>query len=147
MAPDKKKLHKPAITMAQTDHEKLSRLAESIADQNPETADDLFAELDRARIVADDKLSAEVVRMGTTLRFTTDAGEDRTVTLVYPPDADISAGRISILSRIGTALIGLKVGQSIDWRTRSDRINRLTLEEILPEGTSAGETPASEADA
>src|SRR5690606_27612361 len=112
-----------------------------------ETADDLFAELDRARIVADDKLSAEVVRMGTTLRFTTDAGEDRKVTLVYPPDADISAGRISILSRIGTALIGLKVGQSIDWRTRSDRINRLTLEEILPEGTSAGESPASEADA
>src|SRR5690606_20382952 len=106
-------------SMANSDHERLTRLAESIADQNPETADELFAELDRARIVADDKLSRDVVRMGTRLRFTTDAGEDRVVALVYPHEADINAGRVSILSKIGTALIGLKLGQSIEWRTRS----------------------------
>lgn len=147
MAPEKRKLHKPAITMASTDHEKLTRLAESIADQNPETADELFAELDRARVVADEKLSREVVRMGTTLRFTTDAGEDRVVTLVYPAEADISQGRVSILSKIGTALIGLKVGQSIDWLTRSDRVNRLTVAEILPEGAAAEPAPGSEAGA
>lgn len=147
MAPEKKKLHKPAISMANSDHERLTRLAESIADHNPETADELFAELDRARIIADDKLSRDVVRMGTRLRFTTDAGEDRVVALVYPHEADINAGRVSILSKIGTALIGLKVGQSIEWRTRSDRVGRLKVEEILPAEAVPEPSPESEAGA
>lgn len=147
MAPEKKKLHKPAISMANSDHERLTRLAESIADHNPETADELFAELDRARIIADDKLSHDVVRMGTRLRFTTDAGEDRVVALVYPHEADINAGRVSILSKIGTALIGLKVGQSIEWRTRSDRVGRLKVEEILPAEAVPEPSPESEAGA
>jgi regulator of nucleoside diphosphate kinase len=39
----------------------------------------------------------------------------RLVTIVYPGDADESAGRISVLSPLGTALLGLSVGQAIDW--------------------------------
>lgn len=132
MGSEGKKLHKPAIVMTRSDHERLSRLAESISHSNEEAADELLTELDRARIVADDRIPEGVVRMGSTLRFTTSSGEDRRVTLAFPGEADIAEGRISILSRIGTALIGLKTGQSIEWLTRADRVYRLTVEEVEP---------------
>jgi regulator of nucleoside diphosphate kinase len=49
------------------------------------------------------------------------------VTLVYPVDADIATGRISIMTPVGTALIGLRVGQSISWRSRDNRKHMLTV--------------------
>jgi regulator of nucleoside diphosphate kinase len=132
MSSYQKKLQKPAIVMTRSDHERLTRLADSIAHSNEQAAEELYAELDRARIVPDDRIGADVVRMGSTLRFTTTTGEDRRVTLSFPDKADIAEGRISILSPIGTALIGLKAGQSIEWRTRDDRVSRLTVEEVEP---------------
>ena len=130
MAPVTKKHSKPAITMIRSDHEALSRLAESASAKNPAVADQLFAELDRARVVADARLSAKVVRMGSTLRFTTDAGEDRTVTLVFPAEANIAEGKVSILTPIGAALIGLSSGQEIDWTARDGRVRRLSVESV-----------------
>lgn len=130
MTPDKAKRRKPAITLCQSDHEKLTRLADTAMERHEEAAADLLAELDRARVVADARLKEGIVRMGSTLRYTTDSGEDRTVTLVYPGEADISAGRISILTPIGAALIGLSHGQSIDWEARDGRMRRLTVESV-----------------
>jgi len=132
MAFDMKNRRKPAITLTNTDHERLSRLAEAYVAKNPVVADELLAELDRAQIVADERISPKIVRMGSTLRFTTDAGEDRTVTLVFPGEADIEAGKVSILTPIGAALIGLSAGQSIDWTTRDGRTHRLTVESVEP---------------
>lgn len=130
MAPVTKKHSKPAITMTRSDHEALSLLAESASAKSPAVADQLFAELDRARVVADARLSAKIVRMGSTLRFTTDAGEDRTVTLVFPAEANIAEGKVSILTPIGAALIGLSAGQEIDWTARDGRVHRLTVESV-----------------
>jgi regulator of nucleoside diphosphate kinase len=65
--------------------------------------------------------------MGSSVRYRTDAGQEHTVTLVYPVDADIAAGRISIMTPVGTALIGLRVGQSISWRSRDNRKHMLTV--------------------
>lgn len=123
---------RPAITMTRSDHDRLSRLAETRAARDPEAADGLLAELDRARLVDDRRIAADVVRMGSTLRFTTDAGEDRTVTLVFPGEADIERGLVSILTPIGAALIGLSAGQSIDWTSRDGRTHRLTVESVAP---------------
>jgi regulator of nucleoside diphosphate kinase len=111
MAPATQKKRKPAITVTRSDHERLSGLADSISTRNPAVADQLASELDRARVVDDRRISADVVRMGSRLRFTTDAGEDRTVTLVFPGDANIAEGKISVLTPIGAALIGLSAGQ------------------------------------
>ena len=130
MAPDNRKQAKPAIKITSADHQRLTLLAESFADRNPAGAETLLAELDRARVVEEHKLGTEVVRMGSRLRFTTDAGEDRTVTLVFPAEADIEAGKVSILTPIGTALIGLTAGQSIDWTARDGRVHRLTVESV-----------------
>lgn len=136
MALEKKRHRKPAIILTTTDHQRLSRLAEAHAVRNPEVSEELLIELDRARVVQDNKIPADVVRMGSTIRFTSDLGEDRIVTLVFPGEADISANRISILTPIGAALIGLSAGQSIDWVARDGRLQRLRVEHVeCPETT------------
>lgn len=137
MAPEKISHRKPAITVTQSDHERLSRLAEAHAARNPAVSEEFLAELDRARIVQDDKIGVDVVQMGSTLRFTSDLGEDRTVTLVFPGKADIAAGKVSILTPIGAALIGLSTGQSIDWIARDGRAHRLTVESVEAPASSA----------
>ncbi|MBZ9799073.1 nucleoside diphosphate kinase regulator [Mesorhizobium sp. ES1-4] len=121
---------RPAITMTRSDHQSLSRLTESRAARDPDMSEQLLAELDRARVVEDRRIAADVVRVGSTLRFTTDAGEDRTVTLVFPGEADIAMGKVSVLTPIGAALIGLSASQSIDWTSRDGRIHRLTVERV-----------------
>lgn len=143
MAPATQKKRKPAITLTRSDHERLSGLADSISSRNPAVADQLASELDRARVVDDRRISADVVRMGSRLRFTTDAGEDRTVTLVFPGDANIAEGKISVLTPIGAALIGLSAGQSIDWTSLDGRTHRLTVESVeLPVPAEAEARPA-----
>jgi regulator of nucleoside diphosphate kinase len=67
--------------------------------------------------------------MGSTLTYEAD-GQRRRVTLVYPTEADIAAGRISVLTPIGAALLGLAEGQSIDWTARDGRVRRLTIVEV-----------------
>ena len=136
MAPQTGKRRKPSIAITRSDHERLTRLAESVTARNPELADELFAELDRARVVADKTLGPGVIRMGSSLRFSTDAGESRKVTLVFPGEADIAEGKISILTPIGAALIGLSAGQSIDWTARDRRTHQLTVESVEAPGAA-----------
>jgi regulator of nucleoside diphosphate kinase len=136
MAPQTGKRRKPSIAITRSDHERLTRLAESVTARNPELADELFAELDRARVVADKTLGPGVIRMGSSLRFSTDAGESRKVTLVFPGEADIAEGKISILTPIGAALIGLSAGQSIDWTARDGRTHQLTVESVEAPGAA-----------
>ncbi|MGY6708615.1 MAG: nucleoside diphosphate kinase regulator [Rhizobiaceae bacterium] len=126
----KTKTRKPAIVIGQSEHAKLARLAEAAVDRQPEVAEELLRELDRARLVADAKMRDDVVRMGSTLSYVTDTGDARTVTLVYPGEADIESGKISIMTPIGTALIGLSPGQTIAWEARDGRVHRLTVESV-----------------
>lgn len=134
MALATRKKQKPAITMTRSDHQRLSNLAESLPTSAVSVAGELFVELDRARIVTDGRISDNIVRMRSVLRFTSDLGEDRSVTLVMPGEADIAKNRISILTPIGVALIGLSVGQSIDWTARDGRVHRLTVESVNAPG-------------
>jgi len=120
----------PAIVLSEADHEMLNRLALASLDRSPELSDQLLGELERARIVADSEVPAGVARMGSTIRYRTDAGQEHTVTLVYPAEADIDQGRISVMTPVGTALIGLAAGQSITWRDRADKRHVLTVLEV-----------------
>lgn len=121
---------RPPITVSLSEHEKLVRLAEAYVFRSPDVSDELLAELDRARVVPDARLPADTVRMGSSLRYATDSGEERSVTLVYPAEADIAAGKVSILTPVGAALIGLSAGQSIDWLARDGRAHRLTVKAV-----------------
>lgn len=129
---------RPRITLGRSEHEKLTRLAEAFADRNGAASEALLGELDRARVISDVRLPVDVVRMGSTLRYATETGDVRTVTLVYPGEADIAAGKVSVLTPIGAALIGLSVGQSIDWIARDGRRHGLTVEAVEPMAESEG---------
>jgi regulator of nucleoside diphosphate kinase len=130
MASDMKRLRKPRITIGCTDHDRISRLANAHAIRNPEVAHELLSELARARLVADGGIAADVVRMGSTFRFSSHFGEDRRAMLVFPGEADIAQTKISILTPIGAALVGLSAGQSISWTARDGRVHRLTVDSV-----------------
>lgn len=122
---------KPRITILAADHERLSTLARAAAHTLPDVATVLTEELDRARVVADARRSHPFVRMDHEVEFRDDvAGTVRKVTLVYPENADIGQGRISVLTPIGAALIGVGVGESISWETRNGELKRLTVLQV-----------------
>lgn len=122
---------KPRITLTAMDHEQLSALANAAANTMPEVAAELAEELDRAHVLPKGRHPTDAVRMGCEVDFRDDmTGRVQTVTLVYPREADISMGRISVLTPIGTALIGLPVGKSIDWTTRTGELKRLTVLQV-----------------
>lgn len=122
-----KSRRKTSIKISRTDYTRLSALAAAVADRSPVISDGLLAELDRARVVADGTVSADIVQMGSTVTFKPDTGDAKTVMLVFPGDADISEGKVSILTPIGTALIGLSIGQSIIWTARNGRRHELSI--------------------
>jgi regulator of nucleoside diphosphate kinase len=118
----------PPITLSGADFERLARLAELAADKAPATADFLAREVARASIAPAGVPLRGIVAMGSQVEFRDDVtGQARTVTLVYPEDADIAAGKVSVLTPIGAALIGLSAGQSIEWQTPSGGWRSLTV--------------------
>jgi regulator of nucleoside diphosphate kinase len=125
----------PAIIVSAAEQERLVALAMAVSGRMPDIAEDLLGEMDRATVVAADSVPANVVRMGSTVRFRTDDGRERRVTLVYSGEADIAEGRISILTPVGTALIGLAEGQSIVWQTTDGRERELTVLEVGKDAT------------
>ncbi len=118
----------PKVTIADDCVDKLEMLAEGVIRRNPELADRLFSELGRARIVPRAKLPANVVSIGREVTYRDEAtGQEKVVTPVYPEAADIAQGRISILTPIGVALIGLAEGASLHWDTRDGKRRVLTV--------------------
>ena len=119
---------KPRITLTAQDHERLSALARAAANTMPDVAEGLSEELDRAHVLGKGRRSEHTVCMGCEVEFLDDSsGKVQTVTLVYPDQADISQGKVSVLTPIGTALIGLRAGHSITWETRTGDLRRLTV--------------------
>jgi regulator of nucleoside diphosphate kinase len=118
---------KPKIIVGDLDHGRLTSLASGALERIPEVAEELLAEMDRAKVVATAKLPADVVRMGSFVTFDSDSAQHRRVQLVYPGEADIEQGRISVLTPIGAALIGLTAGQSIAWTARDGKRHVLTV--------------------
>lgn len=118
---------KPAIVVGRDEHGRLYRLASAASDRMPAESDELLAELDRARLVPDAAVPADVVRMGSQVEFRSDNGAVRRVALVYPEEADIAEGKVSVLTPIGAALIGLRPGHSMTWQARDGRPHELTV--------------------
>ncbi|KKC41309.1 nucleoside diphosphate kinase regulator [Devosia epidermidihirudinis] len=122
----------PEIILGHADHRQLNILAMAGLDHTPEQSDNLLYELERARVLEDTDVPTDIVRMGSSVRYRTDTGQETDVVLVYPADADIAEGRISVMTPVGTALIGLRAGQSITWRGRNNKRHMLTVLSVLP---------------
>lgn len=108
----------PRIVVGEAEHSRLTGLAEAALERLPDAAGSLLAGMDRAVVTS--RLPADVVRMGSQVTLEGHDGPQR-IALVYPADADIAAGRISVLTPLGAALIGARAGQSIAWATRDGR--------------------------
>jgi regulator of nucleoside diphosphate kinase len=120
----------PPIAITRGDSEKLARLTNA-GGQFRQAADMLAREVERAQLIDDVEIRPGLVKMGSRVTFRDDiSGQERTVTLVYPQEADVTEGKISVLTPVGAALIGLSVSQSIAWQTPGGDLRSLTVMKV-----------------
>lgn len=130
----------PTITVSSRDLDRLERVLENPSFKNLPASAALRNELDRAEILEPKDIPPGVITMNSTARFVDeDTGEEHELTLVYPGDADGASGKISILAPVGSALLGLSVGQTIEWPVPSGRIARLRVLDVTYQPEAAGE--------
>jgi regulator of nucleoside diphosphate kinase len=138
----KKSQRKTSIYITEPDYERLSGLIETTRERDgldKEYLSNLEAELDRAEIVNPKDIPADVITMRSKVRLKDlVSGEANTYSLVFPIEADFSEGKISILAPIGTAILGYKVGDTIEWPVPSG-LRRLKVDEVIYQPESAGD--------
>jgi regulator of nucleoside diphosphate kinase len=124
---------RPTIYLSQADVEKIHRLIGEVVragNRSMSNIQQLEGELERALVVEPHKVPPDRITMRSqALLKDQETGETMTYTLVFPEDADIDQGKISVLAPIGTAMLGCRVGDLIDWETpggtRSIRVEKL----------------------
>ncbi|MFO7550244.1 MAG: nucleoside diphosphate kinase regulator [Haliea sp.] len=125
------------ITIRDSDYR---RLQAAIEHHDGPQADALDEELARADTVPDQEFPEGIVSMHSRVTFEdTDAGQETTVTLVYPQEADVDKMRVSVLTPVGSALIGLAVGGEIEWPLPSGRVRHLRVKSVEQGDGTLGE--------
>lgn len=128
MNTDSKAPARPRIRLIESEADIIAGLAVQAEQRMPEVAALLMEEVERAELFGPDTLPDDVVALGSEVEFLDEGtGQSRRVTIVLPAHADIEAGRISILTPAGAGLIGLSVGQTIDWPDAAGRERRLKI--------------------
>ena len=134
-------MKKRTLIISHADRERLEALIDS-ARMDSRVREDylaaLEAELGRARVVPAGKVPADVVTMNSVVRLRDlDSDETEENELVYPADADMARNRISVLAPIGTAVLGYRVGDVIEWPVPAG-LRRLQVEGVLYQPERAG---------
>jgi len=129
------------IVVTESDLLRLSRLIVSrTSERNARECEALESELGDADVVLPSEIPPDVVTMNSRARFVDEGtGEELEMTLVYPRDVDVASGWISVLAPVGAALLGLSVGQSIEWPMPHGGTRRLKVSAILFQPEAAGE--------
>lgn len=131
------------IYITALDRQRLEKLIELAGERsrraNHQYLSRLEEELERAETVAPEDVPADVITMRSKVRLRDlGSGEEMTYTLVFPSEADYGEGRISVLAPVGTAMLGYRAGETIEWEVPSG-MRRLKVEEILYQPEAAGE--------
>jgi len=138
----KKTLQTGTIYVTEPDYRRLTGLIEITRDRNGvdrEYVTTLEAELKRAEIVDPKRIPANVITMRSKVRLKDlVSGESKIYSLVFPTEANFSEGKISVLAPIGTAILGYKLGDSIEWPVPSG-VRKIKVDEILYQPEAAGE--------
>ena len=125
---------RPSLYLTPDDLERLLDLVDAHNGRFPKLEDELV----RATVVPRTEIPNDVVTMNSRVVFENETTKERReVTLVYPNEADIDAGKISILVPVGSALLGLRVGQSIDWELPSGAKHRYRIIDVPYQPESA----------
>jgi regulator of nucleoside diphosphate kinase len=129
------------IQVTKADYERLQTLIEGWpGTRDVDAIEALADELDRAEVVPAEQIAGNVVTMNSRVLFEDQGtGERREVSLVYPHESDVERGRISVLAPIGSALLGLAVGQTIDWPLPGGQAKRLRIVEVVYQPEQAGD--------
>ena len=134
-------MKKRILIISDADRERLEALIDS-ARMDTRVREDYLAalegELSRARVVPAGNVPADVVTMNSIVSLRDlDSKEMEELELVYPADADMAHNRISVLAPIGTAILGYRLGDVIEWRVPAG-LRRLRVEEVLYQPERAG---------
>ena len=100
----------------------------------------LFDLLDAADIVPANAITPDVVTMNSTVVYDdADDGRSDTVTLVYPDKADVTRGRVSVLSPLGRRLIGVRAGERVSFETPGNGLRSVRVREVVYQPEAAGD--------
>jgi regulator of nucleoside diphosphate kinase len=132
---------KPPILVTRSD---FGRLQDYFAAQHDGISDFVMdsvdEELARAQIIPPENAPPTLVTMNSRVVFeNVHTGRRREVTLVYPKEADAERGRISVFSPVGSALLGLSVGQEIHWVLPNGTPARFRISEVVYQPEAAGD--------
>jgi regulator of nucleoside diphosphate kinase len=114
------------------------RIKNILETQNSEELENLELELERAKVISEDEVPPDLITMNTRLTFLLDQKE-MTVTVVYPSEANSQEGKISVLASLGSALIGLRTGQEINWKFPDGKTTHIKILKILEQPEPAGD--------
>ncbi|NQV18532.1 MAG: nucleoside diphosphate kinase regulator [Armatimonadetes bacterium] len=135
-------MKKRTIDINAFDKKRLMKLIENNTNLNNPDKDylkELENELNQGEIVEPKDIPKDVITMNSMVRLKDlDSEEEMTYTLVFPGNADMSNNKISILAPIGTALIGYRVGDIIEWKVPAG-LRKLKVEAILYQPEAAGD--------
>ena len=133
---------RPALLLSRIDVERIEDLLERPEYRSLDTTA-LRDELERAELVEPGAMPGDVITMNTTALVEVVGDQQQAhahaLTLVYPRDADGSSDKVSILAPVGSALLGLRVGDSIDWPLPGGRRARLHVQAIRYQPEAAGQ--------
>lgn len=117
----------------------LERLRPMLDQYDSPATELLDQELHRAHVVEPGRVPADVVTMNSEVVYEDcDTSARRTVRVVYPQDADAKNGRVSVLAPIGSALLGLRVGQTITWDVPNGQ-KRIRVVEVRYQPEASGD--------
>jgi regulator of nucleoside diphosphate kinase len=119
---------RPPIAIDASHFTRLSALSSLTSAPMMDVCEYLREELDRAHVLPAEKLRPDIVSLGSQVEFRDEqTGKIQEIILVYPLDADIARRRVSVLTPVGAALLGLSVNQTISFRTRTGERRELTV--------------------
>ena len=131
---------KPPITLSSLDVDRIEALLAALPSSAFPGKDGLQAEIDRADIVAPEEMPPSVVTMNSTVQFSiVETGKEFVLSLVYPRDMDGSADKISILAPVGSALLGLSIGDELGWPGPGGKPMTVRVKQIVYQPESSGE--------
>ena len=132
-----------SIHITEADLDRLRKLIAAVqysySGRDREHVNTLADELDRAEIIEPQSIPRDVITMRSKVRLLDlDSGKEVVYSIVFPNEADSSQGKVSILAPIGTAMIGYKVGDMIEWEVPAG-LRRMRVEEIIYQPEAAGD--------
>ncbi len=130
----------PSITVSSLDLERLEALLEGVRSSSNPEIEGLRSELQRANIVDPREVPPTVVTMNSKVRFVVeDTDREFELTLCYPRDLDGRPDKVSILAPIGSALLGLAVGQRIEWPLPGGKLAHVRIVDVIYQPERAGD--------